>query len=121
MADSISVDIRGVKGVMSSGSDASGTVAGSTIEGLKKKLISLQKDLKDAIGEQSKAGMAKAKLIEMQIQVTQARLEQLIQQEAQRAMEANNKDKSNVSSIVQTSSVKSKGSHLLGNNVDVFV
>jgi|GEM_PF-2122363 len=83
MSESISVNL---KSVVSGGGGTNSAGNSSTIEGLKKKLVSLQKDLRDAIGEQSKAGMAKAKLIQMQIQVTQARLQQLIQQQAQQAM-----------------------------------
>ena len=83
MSESVSVNL---KSVVSGGGGTNNAGNSSTIEGLKKKLVSLQKDLRDAIGEQSKAGMAKAKLIQMQIQVTQARLQQLIQQQAQQAM-----------------------------------
>ncbi|MES2013958.1 MAG: FlxA-like family protein [Pseudomonadota bacterium] len=120
MAESISVDLRGVMN-SSAGASASGAGSSSTIEGLKKKLISLQKDLKDAIAEQSKASLAKAKLIEMQIQVTQARLDQLIQEQAQRAMEASMNEKSNASFSTQISSVKKEGSHALGSNINVLV
>ncbi len=120
MADSISVDLRGVMN-SSAGASASGTGNSSTIEGLKKKLISLQKDLKDAIAEQSKASMAKAKLIEMQIQVTQARLDQLVQEQAQRSIEASKSEKSSASSSAQVSSVKKEGSHALGSNINLLV
>ena len=86
MSESVSVNL---KSVVSGGGGTNNAGNSSTIEGLKKKLVSLQQDLRDAIGEQNKAGMAKAKLIQMQIQVTQARLQQLIQQQAQQAMKEN--------------------------------
>ncbi len=121
MAESVSIKPSSVvsRGV---GASASGSSAGgdSTIEGLKKKLVSLQKDLKDAIGEQSKAGQAKAKLIQMQIQVTQARLEQLIQQQAQHAIEAKKGEKSNSASAAQANSVEKASNAVLGRNIDAF-
>lgn len=56
---------------------------GSSIEALKRKLVSLQKDLQEAIGTPTKEGQAKAKLIQVQILATQAQLDQLIQQKAE--------------------------------------
>lgn len=116
---SISVNLSSVAsiGKSSGGSDAGG---GSTIEGLKKKLISLQKDLRDASAQQSKEGMAKAKLIQMQIQVTQARLEQLIQQQAQRAAEAGGGDTHGLSSTASAKHAAKENSPALGSNVDTF-
>jgi FKBP-type peptidyl-prolyl cis-trans isomerase (trigger factor) len=124
MAESISVNLRSVVGRVSgtNASNASGAGDSSTIEGLKKKLVSLQKDLKNAISEQSKEGQAKAKLIQMQIQMTQARIEQLIQQQAQRAAQKQIKSEtSNLSSSDQINIVKKAGNAVLGGSIDVVV
>ncbi len=116
---SISVNLSSVASIGKStgGSDAGN---GSTIEGLKKKLVSLQKDLRDASAQQSKEGMAKAKLIQMQIQVTQARLEQLIQQQAQQTAEAGNGNKHGSSSDVTVKHAAEASGQAVGSNVDTF-
>jgi hypothetical protein len=75
----------------SASSGGSATVSsggGSKIEVLQKKLVSLQKELKDLLSAPSKENQAKAQLIQIQIQVTQAELEQLIREKSQRAMES---------------------------------
>ena len=70
---------------------------------------------------QSKEGMAKAKLIQLQIQVTQARMEQLIQQQAQGAMGANKSEKpdSSLSAIINI--IKKELNPVLSRSIDEFV
>ena len=116
---SISVNLSSIASIgKSTGGNDAGN--GSTIEGLKKKLVSLQKDLRDASAQQSKEGMAKAKLIQMQIQVIQARLEQLIQQQAQQAAEAAKGDKHGSSSGVTVKHAAEVSGQAVGSNVDTF-
>lgn len=79
-----SISITTGSGAMS-GSAVKGQASDNTIAGLKQKLIALNKDLRDALGEPTEAGMQKAKAIQMQIQLTQAKLEQMIQQQAEKA------------------------------------
>ncbi|MFZ6722884.1 FlxA-like family protein [Undibacterium sp. Ji49W] len=129
MAESVSFDLRNVVNRVVNQSEGASTGTnsadvGSQIEALKKKLISLQKDFKEAVSEQSKEGQAKAKLIQMQIQVTQARMEQLIAQQAQqaqRALESNKTGKQGASADTQISHVKKAVDPVLGGNVDAFV
>jgi len=117
MSESISVNL---KSVVSGGSGTNSAGNSSTIEGLKKKLVSLQKDLRDAIGEQSKAGMAKAKLIQMQIQVTQARLQQLIQQQVQQAMKESKTGTSHLPTEAKLDTTSKKNDSALGTSINEF-
>lgn len=131
MAESVSFDLRSVVNRVVNQSVGAGASTGtnsadvgSQIEALKKKLISLQKDFKEAVSEQSKEGQAKAKLIQMQIQVTQARMEQLIAQQAQqaqRALESNKTGKQGASADAQINHVKKEPNPVLGGSVDAFV
>lgn len=54
----------------------------STIAGLKQKLAELTQELKDVLNNPSEKTMARAKSIQMKIQILQDRLEYLIQQAA---------------------------------------
>ncbi|MGQ2965850.1 hypothetical protein [Methylophilus sp.] len=76
---------------------AGGQSAGndSSIAGLKQKLAALNKSLREALNESSEAGMQKAKGIQMQIQIAQAKLEQLIQQQAEKASKQQEKPAAN--------------------------
>lgn len=118
---SISVSTTSIasSGTTSSASGGASSSA-STIEALKKKLISLQNDLREAASEQTKAGMQKAKLIQMQIQVTQAQLQQLIQQQAQEAAKKNSSSANDALSVTAPKRDKSYDP-VRGNNVDVVV
>lgn len=71
----------GVNAVASSGDQAQGS--DNTIAGLRQKLVALNKDLRDALSEPTEAGMQKAKAIQMKIQIMQAKLEQMMRQEAE--------------------------------------
>ncbi len=107
----------------SASSGGSATVSsggGSKIEVLQKKLVSLQKELKDLLSAPSKENQAKAQLIQIQIQVTQAELEQLIREKSQRAMESKKSDKSDPSSSTQINNIKTKNDGLVGNTIDVY-
>lgn len=99
------------------GSAASG--GGVSVEALQKKLVSLQKDLAEAIKTPSKEGQAKAKLIQMQIEATQAQLDQLLQQKAKASAE-----KQPTSQQVQHASNTIKSNEKSGSShsiVDVYV
>ena len=69
--------------------------------------------------EQSKAAQEKAKLIELKIQLTQARIAQLEQLQAQRAADA--KQKADSSANAQAGTVQKIKPHTLGNTVDELV
>lgn len=71
----------------------------SSIAGLKQKLAALNKNLREALNESSEAGMQKAKAIQMQIQLTQAKLEQLIQQQAEKASKQQEKPAANTAAV----------------------
>lgn len=105
---SISIS-SGVSAVASSGSQAQGN--DNTIAGLRQKLVALNKDLKDALGEQTEAGMQKAKAIQMKIQMTQAKLEQMMRQEAERTRSKQDQPPKNTTAIHQ----RSQG------EIDIFV
>jgi len=75
-------------------STSSGGDRQSAIGALQKKLISLQKDLQEAIKTPTKEGQAKAKLIQVQIVATQAQLEQLVQQKAKESADKQTHNKS---------------------------
>lgn len=79
---SISVT-TGASSIVSSGAQGQGS--DSTIAGLKQKLAALNRDLRDVLSEPTEAAQQKAKAIQMKIQVTQAKLEQMIQQQAENA------------------------------------
>lgn len=119
MAKSISVNLQSLAHAVSVG-NTTGSSGGSNIEILKRKLASLEKDLLEAMGEQSKAGMEKVKLIQMEIQVTQAQLEQLIQQEAKDSAKAHH-DKQHVLNSGSDSEKPTKNHPDLGNNVDEMI
>lgn len=119
MAKSISVNLQSL---VHAGSNVNVTGSGgdSNIEILKRKLASLQKDLLEAMGEQSKAGMEKVKLIQMEIQVTQAQLEQLIQQDAKDSAKTHH-DKQHIVKASSTSERPIISHPDLGNNVDEII
>lgn len=79
----MSISVSRVSVSSQTATGASAATGAVTIEALQKKLVALQKDLKDALGEGSKEGQAKAKLIQVQILATQAQLEQLIRQKTE--------------------------------------
>lgn len=97
---SISIN-SGVNAVASSGSQAQGS--DNTIAGLRQKLVALNKDLRDALSEPTEAGMQKAKAIQMKIQITQAKLEQMMRQEAEKAKNKQDQPPKNMAATPQRS------------------
>jgi phage-related minor tail protein len=97
---SISIS-SGVSAVSSSGGQAQGS--DNTIAGLRQKLVALNKDLRDALSEPTEAGMQKAKAIQMKIQITQAKLEQMMRQEAENARTKQDQPPKNTAAIHQRS------------------
>jgi hypothetical protein len=89
---SISINTGSVVTASSGGQSAGND---SSIAGLKQKLAALNKNLREALNESSEAGMQKAKAIQMQIQIAQAKLEQLIQQQAEKASKQQQKPAEN--------------------------
>ncbi len=111
MAISINIQVGPSGGGISSGRGNS-----NSIEGLKQKLVALNQDLKSALGEQSEAGMQKAKNIQLQIQMAQMQLNQLIQQEAEKSKKTLEKTDANSQSVSEQIKRTHKQSQ-----IDVFV
>ncbi|MFD1122357.1 hypothetical protein ACFQ2T_07590 [Methylophilus flavus] len=112
MAISINMQVGSTGGSSSS----SGRGNSNTIEGLKKKLVALNQDLKSALGEQSEAGMQKAKNIQLQIQMAQMQLNQLVQQEAEKSKKALENSDASTQSVSEQIKRTNKQSQ-----IDVFV
>ncbi|OAM51432.1 hypothetical protein A7981_07980 [Methylovorus sp. MM2] len=108
--------------VVSQASDASsGGGNSNTIAGLKKKLMALVKELKTVLGAPDEQSIEKAKLIQMQIQLVQAQIDQLVREQAQEAAKQQDAAKKNQPDASSIETPKRLSDHNIGNHIDEFV
>lgn len=117
MSNPISVDMRSVTASSAStgGSKSSGQSLDARIAALKQKLVDLFDDLKRTVQEATPESAEKAKMIQMQIQVTQAQIMQLEAMKQQKIQdEQQQTDEANKQATVQTVST-------IGQNINSFI
>ena len=120
MSNPISVDMRSVTASSASigGSKSSGQSLDARIAALKQKLVDLFDDLKRTVQEATPESAEKAKMIQMQIQVTQAQIMQLEAMKQQKIQdeqrEQQQTDEANKQVTVQTEST-------IGQNINTFI
>jgi hypothetical protein len=117
MSNPISVDMRSVTASSASigGSKSSGQSLDARIAALKQKLVDLFDDLKRTVQEATPESAEKAKMIQMQIQVTQAQIMQLEAMKQQKIQdEQQQTDEANKQATVQTEST-------IGQNINAFI
>ena len=124
MPESISFDFSGITSGQAAGTNNSGS--GSQLAALKKQLIALQKEFVEKLRTPTQEAAKEAKLIQMQMQIVEARIAQLLAKQAAEASKAGNAENANGINAVNSVSASSKTptakapDRTKGNNVNEY-
>lgn len=124
MSESINFDFSSITSGQAAGTNNSGS--GSQLAALKKQLIALQKKFVEKLRTPTKEAAKEAKLIQMQMQIVEARIAQLLAKQAEEASKAGNAENANGITAVNSVSANSKTptakapDRTKGNNVNEY-
>ena len=124
MPESISFDFSGITSGQAAGTNNSGS--GSQLAALKKQLIALQKEFVEKLRTPTQEAAKEAKLIQMQMQIVEARIAQLLAKQTAEASKADNEANANGINAVNSVSASSKTptakapDRTKGNNVNEY-
>ncbi len=124
MSESINFDFSSITSGQAAGTNNSGS--GSQLAALKKQLIALQKKFVEKLRTPTQEAAKEAKLIQMQMQIVEARIAQLLAKQAEEASKAGNAVNANGINAVNSVSANSKTptakapDRTKGNNVNEY-
>ncbi|MBA3998472.1 MAG: hypothetical protein C0489_08335 [Candidatus Accumulibacter sp.] len=124
MPESINFDFSRITSGQATGTNNSGT--SSQLAALKKQLIVLQKKFLEKLRTPTQEAAKEAKLIQMQMQIVEARIAQLLAKQTAEASKADNEENANGINAVNSVSASSKTptakapDRTKGNNVNEY-